>query len=503
MQKMTDYIIVQAGGRGSRLKSLTDNKPKALVPIFNLPMIFHLFQRFPDSRFIIIADYKAEVLEKYLSAFATVKYRIVYATGNTGTCAGISRALKFIPKQKPFMLIWSDLILGKNFEVPRDVNNYVGLSTSFLCRWKFENNEFAEEPSKEYGVAGIFFFKDRQVIADVSADGEFVRWLSKNQVACEGFPVNDVKEFGILPVIEELQEEKCRPFNKIEEIDGDIVKTALDDQGRLLAVREKAWYQAVMKKGYTYIPEIYSYEPFRMEKINGKNIYEYQNLSFGQKRDILEKIVYSLKELHNMENRPADMFSIWEACIAKTFKRLNQVRDLIPFANNPVICINGKNCRNVFFYQDELKKMVDSYMPDHFCMIHGDCTFSNILLKNDITPVLIDPRGYYGYEELFGDESYDWAKIYYSIKGNYDQFNRKRFSLKIDDEQVHLHIETNGWEDMEPVFWEMLGNHIEPSYIKLFHAIIWLSLTTYAWEDYDSICGAFYNGLFYLEEALQ
>ena len=39
--------------------------------------------------------------------------------------------------------------------------------------------------------------------------------------------------------------------------------------------------------------------------------------------------------------------------------------------------------------------------------------------------------------------------------------------------------------------------------MKILLAIIWLSLTTYAWQDYDSICGAFYNGLYYLEEALQ
>ena len=41
----TDYIIVQAGGKGSRMESLTRNKPKALVPIENLPMIFHLFRK--------------------------------------------------------------------------------------------------------------------------------------------------------------------------------------------------------------------------------------------------------------------------------------------------------------------------------------------------------------------------------------------------------------------------------------------------------------------------
>ena len=41
---MLDYIIVQAGGKGTRMGALTQNKPKALVPVNNLPMIFHLFR---------------------------------------------------------------------------------------------------------------------------------------------------------------------------------------------------------------------------------------------------------------------------------------------------------------------------------------------------------------------------------------------------------------------------------------------------------------------------
>ena len=32
----TDYIIVQAGGKGTRMEHLTVNKPKALVPINNI-----------------------------------------------------------------------------------------------------------------------------------------------------------------------------------------------------------------------------------------------------------------------------------------------------------------------------------------------------------------------------------------------------------------------------------------------------------------------------------
>jgi hypothetical protein len=48
----------------------------------------------------------------------------------------------------------------------------------------------------------------------------------------------------------------------------------------------------------------------------------------------------------------------------------------------------------------------------------------------------------------------------------------------------------------------LLDGEITKPQLKLLLAIIWLSLTTYAWEDYDSICGAFYQGLYYLEEIL-
>ena len=51
------------------------------------------------------------------------------------------------------------------------------------------------------------------------------------------------------------------------------------------------------------------------------------------------------------------------------------------------------------------------------------------------------------------------------------------------------------------IVFDCLPN-INKNKIKLLHAIIWLSLTSYAWEDYDSICGAFYNGIAKLGEVL-
>ena len=83
----TDYIIIQAGGLGTRLGHLTKNKPKAIVPVNNLPIIFHMFRKYPDKKFIIIGDYKFDVLKKYLQNFAKVQYMLVKAEGN-GNGAG-------------------------------------------------------------------------------------------------------------------------------------------------------------------------------------------------------------------------------------------------------------------------------------------------------------------------------------------------------------------------------------------------------------------------------
>ena len=73
-------------------------------------------------------------------------------------------------------------------------------------------------------------------------------------------------------------------------------------------------------------------------------------------------------------------------------------------------------------------------------------------------------------------------------------------TLNFPTEKFHFWIESNGWEDMEQRFFEL--TQADQYEIKLLHAVIWLSLTTYVWQDYDSICGAFYNGLYYLEDVL-
>ena len=377
--------------------------------------------------------------------------------------------------------------------------NYVGIAKSFSCRWSYQKDQFLEQSSKEHGVAGLFLFTEKENLKDVPDSGEFVRWLQGQKIPFKEIDLSGTREFGLREDYEKLAVEKCRPFNRIFVENNLFIKEPVDDQGRNLALKECAWYQEAIKREIHMMPDIYAMDPLKMEYINGKNIYEYQ-LSYAKKRNLLEKLVQALQEVHQSGCIDADLFSVKEAYYYKTMKRLREVENLIPFAKDQYIRINGKNCRNVYFYKRELEKKLERIKCEKFHFIHGDCTFSNMMLREDGTPVLIDPRGYFGFTKLYGDIRYDWAKLYYSIIGNYDRFNLKQFRLDIREKDVKLQIQSNYWEDMEQDFFQL--TEADEEEIKLIHAVIWLSFTTYAWQDYDSICGAFYNGLYYLEDVL-
>ena len=501
------YIIVQAGGKGTRLKQLTRNKPKALTSINNLPMIFHLFKKYPNAKYVIIGDYKFDVLQKYLAAFATVEYELVNSQGFTGTCAGIKQACSKLSiksnKQIPsLMLIWSDLILEDDFyknEISLE-KNYIGLSQQFTCRWKYEKGQFIEAPSQNSGVAGVFIFNNTEILNDVPENGEFVRWLQSKNAVFEPLLLKNTKEYGLYEIVNGLGRSVCRPFNRLT-IQGDrVIKEGIDEQGKQLAQREQNWYQQVKELGFKNLPEIYNTNPLEMEKINGNTLYSYVDLDLPKKQEILKKVVTCLKDLHNIDDGVKfDIESYRDNYFNKTLSRLEKVRDLVPFANEEYITINGKKCRNVFACLDKIENEIMKYTPHKFKFIHGDCTFSNILLRGD-EPVLIDPRGYFGKTELYGDTAYDWAKLYYSIIGNYDQFNLKNFDLIINENEVLLNIESNGWESLKDDFIRLVSDEVTAEQLNLIHALIWLSLTTYAWDNYDSICGAFYNGVYILNQ---
>lgn len=63
-------VVINAGGKGSRLEPYTKILPKPLIPVGELPILEHIMQQFAHykcNKFHIIVNYKKEIMKAYFS----------------------------------------------------------------------------------------------------------------------------------------------------------------------------------------------------------------------------------------------------------------------------------------------------------------------------------------------------------------------------------------------------------------------------------------------------
>lgn len=153
------FVIVQAGGRGSRLRHHTWNKPKCLVSIHGKPILYHLFDRFPDSSFVVIGDYLFEQLEAYIALNPPVNPTTLIRANGAGTCAGIASALAAVPLGSDVTLVWSDLYLKAAPDRPNTRAPVLYTTAAFTCRWSLDGEGLLrEQTSDQKGIPGLFYF---------------------------------------------------------------------------------------------------------------------------------------------------------------------------------------------------------------------------------------------------------------------------------------------------------------------------------------------------------
>lgn len=498
-------IIIQAGGRGSRLRHHTWNKPKCLVSVKGKPILYHSFDAFPHAEFYIIGDYAFDQLKNYLEVNPpNVKYTLIY-TDKKGTCSGIQNSLAYIPDDEEILLIWSDLIIRQQIILSKDQKNYnrsIGLTDAFTCRWTY-NEKLAEVPGNN-GVPGIFWFLNKNELASVPEEGEFVKWWSKNIEMFSTFHVSELDELGDFHTIEEENDRAgfSRFFNNVQIKDTTVEKQCILPEYDHLITGEINWYEKISAMGFRRIPVVHSRKPLIMEKINGVHPYDLLDLTEREKRVVIADCLDTLFDLHSKASVPVDVDDVQEVYIKKTKDRVNTVKKLIPNFNKDSLTINGLKCKNIFNEKHIhlFDYILTACMPPKFVPIHGDPTFSNMLIDRHLRAWLFDPRGYFKKPGIWGDPIYDYAKLYYSAVGGYDKFNRRKFKLYADNETAEILMEQPLFHDAGlDTFKEFFPNDLEK--INLLHGLIWLSLSGYAKDDIDSVIGSFYLGLYWLEKA--
>jgi len=110
--------MILSGGRGKRLRPVTDTIPKSLIRINKRPLIewkINYLKKFGIDKIIICSGYKAKKIESYLNKKNNFGCKIEYSveTSSLGTAGAIKKAIKNI-FDKSFIVINGDIITNIN-----------------------------------------------------------------------------------------------------------------------------------------------------------------------------------------------------------------------------------------------------------------------------------------------------------------------------------------------------------------------------------------------------
>ncbi|MEM2164835.1 MAG: sugar phosphate nucleotidyltransferase [Candidatus Bathyarchaeia archaeon] len=110
-------VFIMAGGEGTRLRPLTSNRPKPMVPIANKPVLKHTFETllsFGFKKFILTLHYMPMVVEKYFGNGSSIGAEVSYSIEDRpmGTAGGVKSAIEMYGVEEGTILVWSGDVLS-------------------------------------------------------------------------------------------------------------------------------------------------------------------------------------------------------------------------------------------------------------------------------------------------------------------------------------------------------------------------------------------------------
>ena len=111
--------VVMAGGEGSRLRPLTINRPKPMVPMVSKPVIGHildLLKRHGITEVVLTLHYLPEDIQSYFGDGHSLGMKIQYAIEETplGTAGSVKNAQQYL--DEPFLIISGDAVTDINLQ---------------------------------------------------------------------------------------------------------------------------------------------------------------------------------------------------------------------------------------------------------------------------------------------------------------------------------------------------------------------------------------------------
>ncbi len=173
--------IILAGGRGKRLRPITDYVPKPLVPINNVPIIewqIKYLKKHGITEVIVCTGYKKDMIENYLS-MKELGMRVKFSVEKSplGTGGAIKKAGKMI-KDSSFFVINGDIITDidlKKIQTKQNSIASVELRTKYGILETDDDRVTKFKEKKEipnlWMNAGIYFL-DKNILKSLPDKGD-------------------------------------------------------------------------------------------------------------------------------------------------------------------------------------------------------------------------------------------------------------------------------------------------------------------------------------------
>ncbi len=192
--------MVLAAGLGTRLLPLTNNMPKALIPVAGVPLLEIVLRRLTAAGFdeiIINAHHHSEQIINFIqkSTFPGVRIEISVEKELLDTGGGLKKAAWFFDDEQPFLLHNVDVLTDMDYSVMLNFQkSHDGLATlavrkrkssrylifdteGRLCGWKSEQNEEVRMAVPCRGISHDYAFSGIHVISP-----KLFAWFEENEV---------------------------------------------------------------------------------------------------------------------------------------------------------------------------------------------------------------------------------------------------------------------------------------------------------------------------------
>ena len=171
--------VIMAGGEGTRLRPLTSNTPKPLLPIANRPMMEHilaLLKKHGFEEIVVTVAYRANAIRTYFGDGTEFGVKIVYAAEETplGTAGSVRNAMAEL--DDTFLVISGDVITDMNLSAVVDFHREKGALATIGLKSVDNPLEFGIVITHEDGSIERFLEKPTwgQVFSDTINTGVYM-----------------------------------------------------------------------------------------------------------------------------------------------------------------------------------------------------------------------------------------------------------------------------------------------------------------------------------------